>query len=146
MNRRLQQFLAAENISQAQFAETINVARATVSHVLAGRNNPGYDFIQSVSSHYPDLSLDWLINGTGRMYKSKNAASSVHPEPTDTSSDDLFGPLEDENDIRTATDTPNTASSTSTKDTSATTQPIENQRKISRIIVFYDDGTFLEIK
>ena len=51
MNNRLKQFLAAENISQAQFAETINVVRASVSHVLAGRNNPGYDFIKSIKQN-----------------------------------------------------------------------------------------------
>lgn len=146
MNKRLQQFLAAENISQAQFAETINVARATVSHVLAGRNNPGYDFIQSVSSHYPDLSLDWLINGNGRMYKSKSPASSLLPEPASPPADDLFGPLEDVNDIRTVADNPKNAASNSTKDSNNPEQAVENQRNISRIIIFYDDGTFLEIE
>ena len=48
MNDRLKQFLAAENISQAQFADTINVVRASVSHVLSGRNNPSYDFIKAI--------------------------------------------------------------------------------------------------
>ena len=40
MNRRLLQFLAAENISQAAFADKIHVARASVSHILKGRNKP----------------------------------------------------------------------------------------------------------
>ena len=78
MNTRLQQFLSAENISQAQFADTIEVARASVSHVLAGRNKPGYDFIKSIADHYPKLNLDWLINGKGKMYKEVVAA----PLPT----------------------------------------------------------------
>lgn len=69
MNTRLQQFLAAENISQAQFADKIGVARASVSHILAGRNKPGFDFLMRMSRAYPAISLDWLINGTGRMYK-----------------------------------------------------------------------------
>ena len=45
MNIRLQQFLSAENLSQAQFADIIGVARASVSHIIAGRNKPGFDFI-----------------------------------------------------------------------------------------------------
>ena len=48
MNSRLQQFLDAENINQAQFADSIGVARASVSHILAGRNRPGYDFIANM--------------------------------------------------------------------------------------------------
>ena len=69
MNNRLEQFLAAENISRSQFADTINVARASVSHILAGRNKPGWDFLTSMMKHYPNLNLEWLLNGTGKMYK-----------------------------------------------------------------------------
>ena len=58
MNQRLQQFLSAENISQAQFADSIGVARASVSHILAGRNKPGFDFIESMARKYPNVSMD----------------------------------------------------------------------------------------
>ena len=67
MNRRLQQFLQSENISQSQFADTLQVARASVSHILSGRNRPGYDFLESLHLHYPELSLDWLFTGRGKM-------------------------------------------------------------------------------
>lgn len=69
MNTRLQRFISAENITQAQFADSINVARASVSHILAGRNKPGFDFISSMAKRYPSLNVDWLITGKGRMYK-----------------------------------------------------------------------------
>lgn len=75
MNVRLQQFLAAENISQAQFADSINVARASVSHIVAGRNKPGFDFISSMIKRYPTLNVDWLITGNGKMYKTASEPS-----------------------------------------------------------------------
>ena len=86
MNKRLEQFLAAENISQSQFADSIGVARASVSHILAGRNKPGFDFIESMSRHYPTLNIEWLILGNGKMYKSAvspapEIAPAVHSEP-----------------------------------------------------------------
>lgn len=93
MNQRILQFLAAENISQAQFADTIEVARATVSHVIAGRNKPGFDFIESISHHYPDLNIEWLITGKGKMYKSNSTETSNIPTPSvqkNTSIEDLF--------------------------------------------------------
>ena len=74
MNTRLKQFLAAENISQAQFADSINVVRASVSHVLAGRNNPSYDFIKAIMDKYPQLNIEWLILGKGKMYKDATSA------------------------------------------------------------------------
>ena len=63
MKDRLRQFLAAENISQAQFADTINVVRASVSHILAGRNNPSFDFIKALMLNYPRLNVEWLMFG-----------------------------------------------------------------------------------
>ena len=69
MNRRLLQFLQAENLTQTQFADTLSVARGSVSHILSGRNKPGYDFLESLLLHYPSLNLEWLLTGRGRMYK-----------------------------------------------------------------------------
>lgn len=81
MNRRIQQFLNAENITQSQFADSINVARASVSHIIAGRNKPGFDFIENMARRYPSLNLEWLITGKGRMYKSDDDANTLFSEP-----------------------------------------------------------------
>lgn len=101
MNKRLLQFLQAENISQAQLADTLSVARGSVSHILSGRNRPGFDFIESLLLHYPSLNLDWLITGKGRMYREDGETQ----EPV----------------------------------LSATTGS-----KVSKITIFYEDGTFEE--
>ena len=74
MNTRLQQFLNAENISQAQLADTLEVARAGVSHILAGRNKPSYDFITSLMLRFPKLNIEWLMFGKGKMYKDQTIA------------------------------------------------------------------------
>lgn len=87
MNRRLLQFLQAENITQAQLADTLSVARGSVSHILAGRNKPGYDFMESLLLHYPTLNLDWLMTGRGKMYRSDES-----PEGADPSQLNLFTP------------------------------------------------------
>ncbi len=76
MNRRLLQFLQAENITQTQFADTLSVARGSVSHILSGRNKPGYDFLESLMLHYPALNLEWLLTGRGKMYKDASEDAS----------------------------------------------------------------------
>ena len=81
MNARLQQFLVAENISQAQFAETIGVARASISHILSGRNKPGFDFLESMVRHYPNLNFEWLLTGRGKMYTNAQSAPEPPAEP-----------------------------------------------------------------
>ena len=91
MNRRLLQFLQAENLTQTQFADTLSVARGSVSHILSGRNKPGYDFLESLLLHYPSLNLEWLLTGKGRMYRdisaddgSDNAQLALFPLPNPT--------------------------------------------------------------
>jgi len=85
MNRRLLQFLQAENLTQTQFADTLSVARGSVSHILSGRNKPGYDFLESLLLHYPNLNLEWLLTGKGKMYHDSREESAP-----DSSQLDLF--------------------------------------------------------
>ena len=123
MNKRLLQFLAAENITQTQLAETLDVAKASVSNILAGRNRPGYDFIESLMLHYPSLNIEWLITGKGRMYRSE--ADFVPSE------DGSAAPF---------------ASGLEVLAIDKAKQSIVKQRNISSICVFFDDGTFQEIR
>ena len=147
MNRRLQQFLAAENISQSQFADTIGVARASISHILAGRNKPGFDFIESMARHYPELNLEWLITGRGKMYGGSKSASDAPAEPISPLPSQAQPGLFD--DAETAASTPSRtplpAQSVSRINLDRTLQSIANQRTISKVIVFYTDGSFQEL-
>jgi transcriptional regulator with XRE-family HTH domain len=161
MNTRLKQFLAAENISQAQFADIINVVRASVSHVLAGRNNPSYDFIKAIMDNYPDLNIEWLILGKGKMYKERGASAPVaEPIDVDDFSTGLLFPEpaeenthaapaaslpEDEIPLHTLGFQANFAPTNEINTTDNTTQPIIKQRKVSKIIVLFDDGSFQEM-
>lgn len=132
MNDRLQQFLSAENLTQSQFADSIGVARASISHILAGRNKPGYEFIESVARHYPALNIEWFITGKGRMYKTASEAPAVQipPAPADEIlSDDLFE---------------ESAQPTKSNTLDKKYQTIVKEKNISKILVFYSDGTFEE--
>jgi len=130
MNDRLLRFLEAENITQAQFADSIGVARASVSHIVSGRNKPGFDFIERTSSRYPALNIEWLITGKGRMYKASDG------EIFDSQRDiELFPEFDG-----IASPADNQMLSTQRPSSS----PLA--RKISHITVFYTDGTFEEFK
>ena len=160
MNTRLKQFLAAENISQSQFADTIKVVRASVSHVLSGRNNPGYDFIKAIMTAYPSLSIEWLMLGKGKMYK--EAAVDIATDrstPPHTLNDGNLFPEDDiyelENDFNPIT-VPNFIQEPAPMPekrileqsfTLSTKQEVPvNQRKITKIIAFFDDGSYQEMQ
>ena len=147
MNKRLQQFLAAENISQSQFADSIGVARASISHILAGRNKPGFDFIERMARQYPELNLEWLITGRGRMYTSQKTAPEGPVGPISPLSAPNGPGLFDtaENAPETVSQTPLPPRNMSIKDLDNNIQLINNQKSISKIIVFYTDDTFQEL-
>ena len=119
MNRRLLQFLQAENITQTQLADTLSVARGSVSNILAGRNKPGYDFLESLILHYPNLNLEWLLSGKGKMYHENESGMPIEstPQPDEPVQLDLFS-----------------------------LQSPSSNREISRIMVFFSDKTFQEFR
>ncbi len=141
MNRRLLQFLQAENITQAQFADTLSVARGSVSHILAGRNKPGYDFLESLLLHYPRLNLDWLMTGKGKMYRDDPAAPEL-PEGGSVSFDELF-PTARTTPASAATPSPAPSAAPARVAVIPATPPVP-PRKIKQITVFYSDNTFQE--
>ncbi|MBR1406199.1 MAG: helix-turn-helix transcriptional regulator [Bacteroidales bacterium] len=144
MNNRLEQFLSAENISQAEFADTIGVARASVSHILAGRNKPSYDFLTGMMQHYPRLNMEWLLAGKGKMYKEPSAYPAPVPDET---APDLFSipPREEPIPMPPAALDADPAATEMKVSPEITPQKADNQRKITKIIVFFDDNTFQEL-
>ena len=143
MNTRLKQFLAAENISQAQFADTIMVVRASVSHVLAGRNKPGYDFIKAIMDNYPSLNIEWLMLGKGKMYKEAQLLAQPQPQSVDEVQETglLFRDIIDDEPVVKE----NIELSTKIETIDSTSQQPVKQRNVSKIIILYDDGSFQEM-
>ncbi len=72
MQAQIQEILIKEGLSSSQFADRIGIQRSSVSHVLSGRNKPGFDFIQKILTAFPEINGDWLITGSGDMYKQKS--------------------------------------------------------------------------
>lgn len=152
MNVRLQQFLAAENITQAQLADTLNVARAGISHILAGRNKPSYDFLSSLMIKYPRLNIEWMMFGKGKMYKDSET-SSHQMEYTATNRQDELFPVEiaDEAFSESKNSEPqnefldNSADSTYSTQSHETIKIVEKQRNVKKILILFDDGTFQEM-
>lgn len=147
MNTRLLQFLQAENISQSQFADTIGVTRASISHILSGRNKPGYDFLYSISRHYPALNIEWLITGKGKMY-GKRETRTVIPDsqglfPEDDRTE--YGTEHSQQEISQKPDT-NKDEFRSKITSGPQSEGGKRAPSISKVIVFFDDGSYREIK
>ena len=146
MNNRLQQFLAAENITQAQLADSLDVARAGVSHIIAGRNKPSYDFLSALLRHYPSLNAEWLMLGKGKMYKDlqEKTVEKIQEQPAGLLFDDFDEIVENKSDDLHS-EPINIQPTNKIINLDNTMQSIVKQRNVKKIIVLFDDGTFQEM-
>ena len=67
MHERLKSWMEKEGLKSSAFADIIGVNRATISHILSGRNKPSIDFLEKLLNAYPDINANWLISGIGYM-------------------------------------------------------------------------------
>ena len=70
MKDRIQHIIKAENLSNLQFAQIVEISPASVTHLLAGRNNPSLEIIAKIAKRFPHYNLRWLILGEGSIYTS----------------------------------------------------------------------------
>ena len=126
MISRLLQVLQAENISRSQFAEMLDISPATVTHLLNGRNKPSYEIIQAICKNFPTLNTDWLITGNGKMYKNGQNPSEIAQD---------MGIFDQESE----------SNALSTLSQNVETKIVYKTKRIEKILIFYDDGTFQDI-
>ena len=67
MYERLKNWMESEGLKPSTLADTIGVNRATISHILSGRNKPSIDFLEKLLGAYPNINANWLISGVGYM-------------------------------------------------------------------------------
>ena len=77
--KRLQKILDHHDISASNFADKINVGRSSISHILSGRNKPSLDFVTKITSAFPEIDLDWLLNGKGNFPQTEKEVGSRAP-------------------------------------------------------------------
>jgi transcriptional regulator with XRE-family HTH domain len=69
--------ITSEGVTPSLLADELGIQRSGISHILSGRNNPSFDFLQKILTRFPKLSAEWLILGQGAMYKT---AGTVVPD------------------------------------------------------------------
>ena len=72
MYERLKNWMESEGLKPSALADTIGVNRATISHILSGRNKPSIDFFEKLLNIYPNINTNWLISGIGYMKNDNN--------------------------------------------------------------------------
>ncbi len=68
-----------QHMTQQLFADFLQQSPATLSSIFNGRTRPTLQVIDAIKIKIPDISIEWLLYGTGDMY-------ITHPQDSDDSS------------------------------------------------------------
>ena len=135
MRDRILHFLTNENISSAKFADEIGVQRSSVSHILSGRNNPSFDFIQKILKRFELLNAEWLIIGRGEMFKSQQQGIMFDAERRTEGK---------EKPVNDMTSTAKIGIPGDFSDKSALVSEEKLKKTAEKVVIFYTDKTFKE--
>ena len=138
MKERIEQIIRAKNLTATEFAMKLGIQPSSVSHLLAGRNNPSLEFVKKLKETFPEYNLDWIVFGKGPVTVSE-PFKEMQPvqEP-------VVEPKKGKNEQLPVDDFANTLFDSRNFEVPST---IDNQREIKKsplksIILVYQDDSF----
>jgi transcriptional regulator with XRE-family HTH domain len=155
MKERLLQLLDLEHLTPSKFADLIGVQRSSVSHVISGRNNPSFDFIQKTLKAFPGLKADWLMLGEGPVYEQMGRdysgnlfeKSGINEGKMEEASGGELSPnLRDRGETLGFEPAGEKKVDLPAKGEAAFKPEVAKDRKIVQVMILYDDDTFSTFK
>ncbi len=147
MIERLKLYVEHTGLMDAQFAESIGMPRSSFSQLINGRNKTITDAtIKKIHDAFPELSIAWLLFGEGKMlvdavitkegqqelnFATENKKFATPTANANKYEQEIEAKKVGKDDRNSLTDTP----------TSEITI-VKVEKKIAKIMVFYDDNSF----
>ena len=159
---RMKSFIEYKGISVTQFADATKIQRSSMSQILGGRNQKiSINTIGKIHSAYPDLSIYWLLYGTGPMIlttaippaenitsPSKEFSTSLFPDENEIKPDELTAPSKysRENDSNIHQKQDHKLENEEVTNLKAPffepSEQVVKNKKVTKIMIFYSDNTF----
>ena len=144
---RFKMIMDREQLTAGAFAESIEVAQATISHILASRNNPSTEVILKLHKRYNDINLEWLLTGKGNMSNNSPSVENNgfdYPLFADNPENPSYEPNVSENRKEIALETAQKPTKEIVKQEIIYKE--RPPRKITEIRIFFDDNTYETFK
>lgn len=74
---RIEVLISKLQMSQSDFAKSIEVGQATLSKMFRTKTKPGFATIYGIAVYYPEVNIEWIIKGEGNIFKSKEVVKSM---------------------------------------------------------------------
>lgn len=136
MKDRLNAIIENKGLTATRFAALIDANPSAISHLLKGRNKPGYDLLVNIAKAFPDISMDWLLTGKGEMYNFPENIEGSTPVKNATLNSEKKESNEPQKVYKA------TAPKFSSPEVAAIIPSEHIRKEVKRIILFFTDGSF----
>lgn len=62
---RIELLMKCYGLTPSQFADRTGIQRASVSHIISGRNKPSLEVMLKIYDAFPGIDMKWLMTGQG---------------------------------------------------------------------------------
>ncbi|MDO4781970.1 MAG: helix-turn-helix transcriptional regulator [Capnocytophaga felis] len=130
--KRLQIVMNYYGLSASAFADSLDIQRSSISHLLSERNKPSLDFILKLVSKFPEVDIFWITQGKGEF---PTTSSDTDKSITQSLQTDLFKE-------KTSQNITNNPVMTEKREHKTAIKQNKIDKKVKKIILFYDDNSF----
>lgn len=159
MKDRIKAIMESKHMTQKVFAQFTGINEGTLSLLLRDKTQPTLKIYDAIHKHFPDISMEWLFDGVGSMYRNEgtstptSGATSSSADGSVSADGGAFSSGGNQSGAGSPTSPSLFASDGSMSPSSASAVgnnkgvPIikyidKPQRKITEIRVFFDDQTW----
>ena len=152
---RIKKIMEDQQMTQQEFADFLQQSPATLSSIFNGRTRPTLNIVDSIKAKIPDISIEWLLYGTGEMRVTHPEQSPEGFAGVQENGQDLMlnfdnspqnGPLFGQNTAQNASVAPvvqHNARNLHPERGYEEIRMVEKEpRRVTEIRVYYDDQTY----
>lgn len=156
---RIELLMKCYELSPSQFADRTGIQRASVSHILSGRNKPSLEVMLKIYESFPGIDMKWLMTGVGEepvaagmrqavvnegLFSDESLVSHVTEQPVVQPRPEAVGVLMRQEQLSKPPQQPKSAPARQSRKTiqQRTVAELPLQRRIKEVRIFYSDGTY----
>ncbi len=150
---RLVRLMDLQNMNAKQFAEEVGIQPGTISNIMKDRNKPSLEVLQKVLNRFSQVNPEWLILGTGPIYRQKDDSQQTLFDIAPNENNPIQEPI-----LEIGKWTVDNGKETAGRKNGArnanvgammgvmAAMPDNKPRKVKKITILFDDGTFQELE
>ena len=138
LTNRIKKIAQEYGLTSTAFADRVEIPRPVMSHIFSGRNRPSLEVMQKVGLAFPEVDLEWLVYGKGQMLKKVAKATAPEEKKNDEQINvSKYVPGDNRTEISLVPEAGRLPEPVSAS-------KVLTQRKVRKIVYFYEDNSFEE--